>query len=77
MTFEFLCAGLNFETSDRVTLWLSGGELLRPSGLVLIILALKPLEKLTTLGPYSLVNALLFPLSKEARPAQQMLAQNS
>ena len=34
MTFEFLCAGLNFETSDLVTFWLSGGQLLRPSGLV-------------------------------------------
>ena len=35
MTFEFLCAGLNFETSDLVTFWLSGGLLLRPSGLVI------------------------------------------
>ena len=35
LTFEFLCAGLNFETSDLVTFWLSGGQLLRPSGLVL------------------------------------------
>ena len=34
MTFEFLCAGLKFETSDLVTFWLSGGQLLRPSGLV-------------------------------------------
>ena len=34
MTFEFLCAGLNFETSDLVTFSLSEGQLLRPSGLV-------------------------------------------
>ena len=34
LTFEFWCAGLNFETSDLVTFWLSGGQLLRPSGLV-------------------------------------------
>ena len=34
LTFEFLCAGLNFETSDLVTFWMSGGQLLRPSGLV-------------------------------------------
>ena len=34
VTFEFLCVGLNFETSDLVTFWLSGGQLLRPSGLV-------------------------------------------
>ena len=36
MTFEFLCAGLNFETSDLITFWLSGGQLLRPSGLILL-----------------------------------------
>ena len=35
LTFEFLCAGLNFETSDLVTFWFSGGQLLRP--LVLFI----------------------------------------
>ena len=29
-TFEFLCSGLNFETSDHVTFWFSGGQLLRP-----------------------------------------------
>ena len=34
LTFEFLCAGLKFETSDLFTFWLSGGQLLRPSGLV-------------------------------------------
>ena len=34
LTFEFLCTGLNFETSDLVTFWLSEGQFLRPSGLV-------------------------------------------
>ena len=34
LTFEFLCAGLKFQTSDLVTFWLSEGQLLRPSGLV-------------------------------------------
>ena len=34
LTFEFLSAGLNFDTSDLITFWLSGGQLLRPSGLV-------------------------------------------
>ena len=38
LTFEFLCAGLNFETSDLVTFWLSEGQLLRPSGLVCEVL---------------------------------------
>ena len=31
LTFEFLCADLNFKTSNLVTFWLSGGQLLRPS----------------------------------------------
>ena len=39
LTFEFLCAGLDFETSDLATFWLSGGQLLRPSGLVFNIKA--------------------------------------
>ena len=30
MTFEFLCAGLTFETSDLVAFWFSRGQLLRP-----------------------------------------------
>ena len=30
LTFEFLCPGLIFETSDLVTIWFSGGQLLRP-----------------------------------------------
>ena len=34
LTFEFLCDGLNFETSDLFTVWLSLGQLLRPYGLV-------------------------------------------
>ena len=34
MTYEFLSAGLNFKTSDLVTFWLSGSQLLRPLGLV-------------------------------------------
>ena len=36
MTFEFLCAGLNFETFDLITFWLSGSQLLRPLGLVFV-----------------------------------------
>ena len=36
MNFEFLCAGLNFETSDLITFWLSGSQLLRPLGLVFV-----------------------------------------
>ena len=35
LTFEFLCAGLNFETPGLDTFWFSGGQLLRP--LVLFI----------------------------------------
>ena len=35
LTFEFLCAGLNFETTGLVTFWYSGGQLLRP--LVLLV----------------------------------------
>ena len=38
MTYEFLCAGLNLETSDLVTFWLSEDQLLRPSGLVFYVL---------------------------------------
>ena len=38
LTFEFLCAGLSFETSDLVTFCLSEGQLLSPSGLVLSVL---------------------------------------
>ena len=34
MTFEFLCAGLNFETSNLVTFWFSGSASETP-GLVL------------------------------------------
>ena len=30
LTFEFLCAGLNLETSGLVAFWYSGGQLLRP-----------------------------------------------
>ena len=35
LTFEFLCSGINFDTSGLVTFWFSGGQLLRP--LVLFI----------------------------------------
>ena len=38
LTFEFLCAGLNFETSGLVTFWFSGGQLLKPLVLFHIIL---------------------------------------
>ena len=37
MTFEFLCAGLNIETSGLVTFWFSGGQLLKPLVLFLHI----------------------------------------
>ena len=46
LTFEFLCAGPNFETSDLVTFWFSGGQLLRPSGLVCMCVCLCPLYKI-------------------------------
>ena len=38
LTFECLCAVLNFECSDLVTFWISGGQLLRP--LILLISSL-------------------------------------
>ena len=38
LTIEFLFAGLNFETSGLVTFWYSGGQLLRPLVLFMIVI---------------------------------------
>ena len=38
LTFKFLCTGLNFENSDLVTFWFSGGQIPRPLVLFHIII---------------------------------------
>ena len=52
MTFEFLCAVLNFETFDLVTFLLLGGQLLRPSGLILVVIGKFVIKHPTTPKPH-------------------------